>query len=103
MDLRELLEKNIKIIEHYVVKAQIPVWIEEMSELTKALCKWSRIYDKLEGDIDSNLLNALKEEIADVTVCIDQLRYMIQYDERELMEQYKNKVERQIKRIEDEK
>ena len=102
MELRELLEKNIKIIEHYGVKAQIPVWIEEMSELTKALCKWSRIYNKLEGDIDSNLLNSLKEEIADVIVCIDQLRYMIQYDEQELMEQYKNKVERQLKRIEGE-
>jgi len=103
MELRELLEKNIKIVDHYGVKNQIPVWIEEMSELTKVLCKWSRIYDRLEGDIDSNLLNALKEEIADVVVCIDQLRYMINYDEYELMEQYKNKVERQIKRIEEEK
>ena len=103
MELRELLEKNIKIVDHYGVKNQIPVWIEEMSELTKALCKWSRTYDRLEGDIDLNLLNALKEEIADVVVCIDQLRYMINYDEYELMEQYKNKVERQIKRIEEEK
>jgi len=94
------LMNNIKIVEHYGVKAQIPVWIEEMSELTKELCKWSRNYDRLEGDIDEQLLKAIKEEITDVTICLDQLKFMIQYGETELMKDYKFKVDRQLKRIE---
>jgi len=98
--MKETLENNIKIVEYYGVKAQIPVWIEEMSELTKALCKWSRKYDELEGDITGELLSNIQEEIADVIICLDQLKYTIQFTEDELMEEYKYKVDRQLQRIE---
>ena len=98
-ELREILNNNIKIVNHYGVKAQIPVWIEEMSELTKVLCKWARKYDQLEGDLNMQLLNDMKEEITDVTVCIDQLRYIINYAEDELLDNYKSKVNRQLARI----
>lgn len=98
-ELREILNNNIKIVDHYGVKAQIPVWIEEMSELTKVLCKWARKYDQLEGDLNMQLLNDMKEEITDVTVCIDQLRYIINYAEDELLDNYKSKVDRQLARI----
>ena len=98
-ELREILNNNIKIVNHYGVKAQIPVWIEEMSELTKVLCKWARKYDQLEGDLNMQLLNDMKEEITDVTVCIDQLRYIINYAEDELLDNYKSKVDRQLARI----
>lgn len=101
-ELKEILEDNIKIVEHYGVKAQIPVWIEEMSELTKVLCKWFRKYDKLNGDINLQLLNDMKEEITDVMICLDQLRYTIQYGEDDLMKEYKYKVDRQIRRIAEE-
>lgn len=96
-----ILEKNIQIVDYYGVKSQIPVWIEEMSELTKVLCKWSRIYDKLEGDINSQLLLDMKEEITDVTICLDQLKYVIEFFEDELMKNYEYKVDRQFKRIEE--
>ena len=95
------LEKNIQIVDYYGVKSQIPVWIEEMSELTKVLCKWSRNYDKLEGDINSQLLLDMKEEITDVTICLDQLKYVIEFFEDELMKNYEYKVDRQFKRIEE--
>ncbi len=98
-ELKEIIEKNIEIVEFYGVKAQMPVWIEEMSELTKNICKWARKYDELEGDIDSQLLNDMQEEIADVTVCLDQLKYAIKYTEDDLMRQYKYKVDRQHERI----
>lgn len=101
-ELKEVLENNLKIVNHYGVKTQIPVWIEEMSELTKVLCKWFRKYDKLDGDINLQLLADMKEEITDVTICLDQLKYVIQYAEDELMEEYKYKVDRQLKRIADE-
>lgn len=97
--MEETLRNNIKIVEHYGVKAQIPVWIEEMSELTKELCKWARKYDKLEGDISLQLLSNLQEEITDVTICLDQIKYVIQFMEDELMQEYKYKVDRQLDRI----
>lgn len=40
-----------------------------------------------------------KEEIVDVLICIDQLRYVLNYDEDNLMAQYKFKVKRQQERI----
>ena len=97
--MKEVLENNIKIVEHYGVKAQIPVWIEEMSELTKVLCKWARKYDKLEGDISLQLLSDMQEEITDVTICLDRLKYVLNYTEDELMKKYKYKVDRQLDRI----
>lgn len=98
-ELKETLEKNIEIVKHYGVKVQISVWIEEMSELTKVLCKWARKYDKLEGDINSQLLSDMKEEITDVIICLDQLRYIIGFMEDDMMKEYKFKVERQLERI----
>lgn len=101
-EIRETLENNIRIVNNYGVKAQIPIWIEEMSELTKVLCKWFRKYDKLDGDINSQLLNDMKEEIADVVICLDQLKYILQFNEDELMKLYKFKVDRQLNRMENE-
>jgi len=100
---KEILKNNIDIINYYGIKAQMPIWIEEMSELIKEICKWARNYDKLEGDINDNLVKSLEEEITDVTVCLDQLKYLLMFDEDMLMKKYAYKVERQLKRIEEEK
>ena len=81
----------------------MPVWIEEMSELIKEICKWARKYDELEGDLTSQLLTNLQEEITDVTICLDQLKYIMGFKEDDLMKEYKFKVDRQLKRIEEKK
>ena len=99
---KETIKKNTEIVDYYGVKTQIPVWIEEMSELTKVLCKWFRKYDQLEGDINLQLLADMQEEITDVTICLDQLKYAIKFMEDDLMKEYKFKVDRQCKRIADE-
>ncbi len=96
---KETIKKNTEIVDYYGVKTQIPVWIEEMSELTKVLCKWFRKYDQLEGDINLQLLADMQEEITDVTICLDQLKYAIKFMEDDLMKEYKFKVKRQRKRI----
>lgn len=101
-ELKEIIEKNISIVNHYGVKKQMPIWIEELSELTKVICKWLRKYDQLEGDISDSLLNNMKEEITDVIICLDQLRYTLNFTEDDMMQEYKFKVERQLKRIEEE-
>jgi hypothetical protein len=38
-ELINTLKKNIEIVNHYGVKKQMPIWIEEMSELIKVICK----------------------------------------------------------------
>jgi hypothetical protein len=99
-EYEDAYKNNIKIVEHHGVKNQIPIWIEEMSELTKELCKWYRVYDELEGDITPQLLENIKEEVTDVTVSLDQIKYKIHFLEVELMEYYKFKVNRENKRME---
>ena len=99
----KILENNLKIAAHYPTKDQIIIWIEEMSELTKELCKWHRQYDELDGDIPNDLLKNIKGEVTDVTVCLDQIKFIIQFLEDELMKIYKEKTDRQLKRIEKER
>lgn len=93
--MEETLRNNIKIVEHYGYEKQIPVWIEEMSELTKELCKWAR------KGLSEELLSHILEEITDVTICLDQLKYILQFTEDDLMIEYKYKIDRQLERIKD--
>lgn len=99
--LEETLRNNIMIVENSNIKDQMFVWIEEMSELTKVICKWARRYDELNGDLTGDLKQNFTTEIADVTVCLDQIKYAIKLFEDELMEEYKFKVDRQLKRMEE--
>jgi len=93
------LKNNIEIVRHYGVQKQMTIWIEEMSELTKEICKWNRNYEKYEGDIPDEELEKLKDEITDVTICLDQLKYATCFLENELMVRYYRKVARQQERI----
>ncbi len=63
--------------EKYGINSQIVIAIEEMSELTKEICKISRG----RGNIES-----LAEEIADVTIMMEQLRVI--YDINDLICDY---------------
>lgn len=60
-----------KAISTFGDKKQIAVAIEEMSELTKELCKAIRVYDT--EDVNSYVDNII-EEIADVEIMLKQLR-----------------------------
>ncbi len=62
MDKKDLFDKARS---KYGIDAQVQMCIEEMSELTKELCKWFR--DK--GDI-----NHISEEIADVEIMLEQMK-----------------------------
>ena len=53
--------------------------MEEMSELTKALCKWKRYYSSdptLRQNIYQIRENVI-EEIADTEYCLEQLKYLL--------------------------
>lgn len=91
--MEEALENNIKILNYYGYKKQKIVWIEEMSELTKELCKWER------KGLTKELEEHIKEEITDVIICLDQLKNVLNYTDDELIKEYNFKVERQLERI----
>lgn len=57
----------VTAIEKWGIDAQACMAIEEMSELTKEICKVRR---------GKNDLDALADEIADVTIILEQLRIM---------------------------
>lgn len=56
-----IMSDNKKIVDHYGIYKQMTIWVEELSELTKEICKWNRKYEKYEGDIPEEQLNHLKK------------------------------------------
>lgn len=80
---------------HYGFQSQSQVFIEEMSELTKALCKYNRTTDIVQK---TNLWNDIEEELADVLVLAEQ--FLEVWADRENVDAIaKAKIERQINRI----
>lgn len=88
--------QNLKFIGlHYGFNSQSQVFIEEMSELTKALCKYNR-----ENDVSSKieLWEGIEEELADVLVLAGQF-CEIWADKENVMAIADAKIERQLIRI----
>ena len=80
-----------KAISTYGEKAQKLMAIEEMSELTKEICKDFR------GKLDRE---HLIEELADVTITIDQLIMMYEISGKEIQQMCERKMERLKERLE---
>lgn len=80
-----------QLFEKYDTK-QIIVAIEELSELQKELCKMLR------KDNTDNIEH-IKEEIADVSIMLDQLTYYFKIDENELLKIKTEKLERTKERL----
>ncbi len=85
LNTREIL---LFILQNYGIKSQLNVAIEEMSELTKELCKYNR--DKAD-------INHICEEIADAKIMLDQLT--LAFDEGLINRIYNEKLNRQLGRI----
>lgn len=92
-------ETKLKVIaQHYGYHKQKDIAIEEMAELTMAICKLGRT-STIDDDY-SKAFNNVLEEIADVTVMMLQLAKLLGEDRVfEIMEQ---KLNRQLERIADE-
>ena len=75
MTYQEITDTYKQAIDLYGEKAQKLVAIEEMSELTKEICKDFR------GQLNRE---HLIEELADVTITIDQLMMMYEISEEEI-------------------
>lgn len=85
------METKLKIIlDHYGIEHQAIIWIEELSELTKELCKYLR-----NGVFSDNGYL----EITDVQNCLDQMKIAFNYPIEKQYENYNYKVDRTLKGI----
>ena len=94
MNHKEITDTYKQAIDLYGEKAQKLMAIEEMSELTKEICKDFR------GKLNRE---HLIEEMADVTITIDQLMIMYGISGKEIQQMCEKKVERLKERLEDSK
>lgn len=101
MDTQEKIEY---IADHYGWDKQYMMVVEEMSELTKAICKHRRMWGRNpEGHlIPSKERDAMLEEAADVQVMLYQAAYLLRAEE-EIGRIVEEKLDRQIRIIEEEK
>lgn len=82
-------------IEKYGVKNQLVKTVEELSELTKALCKYFECTDKRMEPI---ILDAVDEEMADVEIMLKQLHLIFGNDEQ-VEARHKEKIDRLERRL----
>lgn len=82
-----------KAINTYGVENQIIKTVEELSELSQALCKF---LSKPYTESDRTILDNIYEEIADVEIMLEQCK-MIFYESEDKINDYKKK---KIKRLE---
>ena len=88
---REMMEEKLKTIaEYYGLESQLRQLAEECSELAVEANHSAR-----RGSVTVRLI----EEIADVEIMIDQIRYLAGIQESDVLETRYYKIERQLKRM----
>ena len=90
MNYQEVTDTYKQAIETYGVRAQKLMAIEEMSELTKEICKDFR------GKLDRE---HLIEEVADVLITLEQLTIIYEISDKEIMLMLEKKIERLKERL----
>ena len=92
-----------KIADTYGYDAQSRQLIEEMAELTVALNKYYRVSILTPERVnfaERIELGNIKEEIADVTIMLEQIKYLLQISDTDINEIIEQKLNRQLERIE---
>lgn len=84
------MDKYRKITEHYGINTELKQLSEEVFELQEAI-------------LEKHNTEHITEELADVYVVLEQVRRAFDIDAKELSKYMHQKVNRQIKRIEEEK
>ena len=97
-----MMKKDLlKIIEHYGVRHQTTIWIEELSELIKEICKWQRHYEEWERDLPSENYENMTKEMADVENILEQMKIVLNNNDKVQYERNK-KNKRELERIKNE-
>ena len=97
----------LKIISFYGVMPQLKYFQSEVYELGEAIWEYQSsgwdFSDEECAEIEKKYSNHIAEEIADVMVMLEQFQHYYGIEDKEIEEVMKYKVERQLKRIENEK
>lgn len=95
-----MLAKIKKIADHYGLKSQQRQLAEECGELIQATSKYMRYQEtSYASTVDWQYLQKVCEEIADVEVMLDQIKYLLNINPDAIDEIKQNKVDRQLERI----
>ncbi len=91
---KEFYNETYELFENtYGTENEIRICIEEMSELTKALCKYLRYNDRNIGGVSDEKRVKAKEDVieecADVIICAEQIKRIFGKDEVEKIMDYK--------------
>lgn len=89
------IEICAKAIEKYGEDHQILKCVEELSELTKALCKY---FDCTDARLRPIVLDAIDEETADVEIMLQQLKMIFRNDDQVRIKRVE-KIERLERRL----
>jgi NTP pyrophosphatase (non-canonical NTP hydrolase) len=90
----------IEIAEFYGYDAQSRQLIEEMAELTVALNKYHRITNDMHYAYEHRkCIENIKEEIADVMIMLEQMKYLLNIYEDDIETIINRKILRQLERI----
>ena len=97
-------DKIKKIAEHYGIENQSIQLMEEMAELTIALNKYRRSskneHQTISESIDEQfIIEQIIEEICDVEIVLEQLKYLLSHSDDDLAIWKQHKIERQLERI----
>ena len=100
MNINELTKVQ-QIAETYGFEAQREMLIEECSELIQAVQKLKRADNSGDAERIDKATSAYLEEMADVSIMLEQMRYMLTPRLKQELDSYiSKKLDRQIERIE---
>lgn len=95
-------EKLLKIIDNYGVMPQLKYFQSEVFELNEAIIRHDELYE-IDGYSCDIRKKHIAEEIADVEVMLLQFKEYYHIDGNEILEIMNKKIDRQLKRMENEK
>lgn len=94
---------NNETMDRYGIKMQSLVAMEELAELQKAISKLVRNSEEKTNSLEfKGLRHNLIEEMADVIICMDQLKEYYNINHAEIQSAIASKQARQAKRLEEE-
>lgn len=100
MEEKQGIEEKIhRIAIHYGPDSQLDQTIEELAELTVAIRKFIRFKENSSRSELVNLFYNLTEEVADVEIMLEQLKYLFPVIADDVEKIKVEKLDRQIKRI----
>lgn len=96
-------ENLLKIINHYGIKSQQKKLAEEVYEFQEAVADCESAYWYSPIQLNKSYEEHVVEELADVMVMLKQFQYYYDITDEQVENIMKQKIERQLKRIEEEK